>query len=109
MWIKEKLGENTPWHVTRFYPHREMSHLPPTPMATLEKAYEIGIKAGLHFIYLGNVPGNSHENTVCYNCGKVVIERTGYNTRITGVKVSSCLFCGADLNIRSSLKSGVMK
>lgn len=108
-WIKEKLGELTPWHITRFYPYREMSHLPPTPLATLERAYEIGMKAGLRFIYIGNAPGNTHEDTVCYNCGMVVIERTGYNITIKGVKGSSCQSCGADLNIRSSLKSGVRK
>jgi pyruvate formate lyase activating enzyme len=108
-WIKEKLGELTPWHITRFHPYREMAHLPPTPMSTLEKAYKIGTKAGLKFIYMGNVPGNAHENTVCYNCGKIVIERIGYNTRVAGVKDSCCAYCGADLNIRSSLKTGVIK
>lgn len=108
-WIKDKLGELTPWHITRFYPHREMSHLPPTPLATLEKAYEIGMKAGLRFVYVGNVPGNTHEDTVCYNCGKVAIERSGYNVMIKGVKGSKCLSCGADLNIRNSLRSGVKR
>ncbi|MBN1374657.1 MAG: AmmeMemoRadiSam system radical SAM enzyme [Dehalococcoidia bacterium] len=109
VWIREKLGELTPWHITRFYPHREMTHLPPTPLTTLENAYEIGVKAGLRFIYLGNVPGNAHEDTVCYNCGKTVIERSGYLTRPLGVNGANCLFCGADLNIRSSLESGVRK
>jgi pyruvate formate lyase activating enzyme len=86
-----------------------MAHLPPTPISTLEKAYKIGTKAGLKFIYLGNVPGNSHENTICYSCGRVAIERTGYSTRIAGLKGSSCAYCGADLNIRSALRSGVKK
>ena len=108
-WIKESLGELTPWHITRFYPYRELAHLPPTPLATLEHAYKIGEKAGLKFIYLGNVPGNSHENTVCYKCGKVVIERRGYNTSILGVKGSGCSYCGADLNIMNSLTAGVRK
>jgi pyruvate formate lyase activating enzyme len=106
-WIRDRLGALTPWHVTRFYPHREMVNVMPTPLTTLEKAYDIGKKAGLRFIYLGNIPGNAHENTVCYNCGKVVIERTGYDTRVTAVKNGSCAFCGADLNIRTKLRSEV--
>ncbi|MCX6005185.1 MAG: AmmeMemoRadiSam system radical SAM enzyme [Chloroflexi bacterium] len=101
-WIKEKLGELTPWHVTRFQPHRNLRYLPPTPIATLEKAYNIGKEAGLRFVYLGNVPGHAHENTVCYNCGSTVIKRVGYNTDIIAVKESTCSICGAELNIRTS-------
>src|SRR4030042_1574015 len=67
-WIFDELGELTPWHVTRFHPHHNLRHLPPTPIATLEKAYDIGKKAGLRFVYLGYVPGHGAENTVCYSC-----------------------------------------
>jgi pyruvate formate lyase activating enzyme len=108
-WIRDELGALTPWHVTRFYPNREMVNVMPTPIATLEKAFDIGTKAGLRFIYLGNIPGNAHENTLCYRCGKVAIERTGYDTRVVGVTDGNCSFCGADLNIRSSVGSGVKK
>ncbi len=105
-WIKEKLGELTPWHVTRFYPHRELMHLPPTPITTLEKAYRIGRDAGLRFVYLGNVPGHNYENTVCYNCGNTVINRIGYNVESLKVEGTNCAVCGADLNIRNTLKKG---
>jgi pyruvate formate lyase activating enzyme len=100
-WIKEDLGELTPWHVTRFYPQYQLKNIDATPIATLEKAYNIGIKSGLKFVYLGNVPGHSRENTVCYQCGKVVIRRIGYNTEIVGVAGSKCAFCRAELNIRT--------
>ena len=108
-WVRESLGELTPWHVTRFYPHRNFTHLPPTPIATLERAYAIGRGAGLRFVYLGNVPGHSYENTVCYNCGALVIERAGYHTKIKALKGASCAVCGADLNIRNSLNLEVGK
>lgn len=101
-WIKDKLGELTPWHVTRFYPHHHLMHLPPTPIASLEKAYDIGKKAGLRFVYLGNVPGHSGENTVCYSCGKTVIQRFGYDTQVIGIDGSRCKFCGAELNIKTT-------
>ncbi|MFH1032365.1 MAG: AmmeMemoRadiSam system radical SAM enzyme [Chloroflexota bacterium] len=99
-WIKNELGELTPWHVTRFYPHHRMGHLPPTPVSTLEHAYEIGKKAGLKFIYTGNVPGHRNENTICYSCGKLIVERIGYQTNVTGLAGTKCRFCGAELNFR---------
>lgn len=101
-WIASDLGELTPWHVTRFHPHYHLNDLPPTPISTLEQAYDIGKKAGLKFVYLGNVPGHDKENTVCYSCGKVVIRRAGYYTQVTGVNGSACKFCGAELNIRTT-------
>ncbi len=103
-WIREDLGELTPWHVTRFYPQYQLTDIPATPIKTLEKAYQIGKKAGLKFVYLGNVPGHEHENTVCYQCGKTVIKRAGYSVNIIGVNGSKCSFCGAELNIRNSIK-----
>jgi pyruvate formate lyase activating enzyme len=100
-WINDKLGGLTPWHVTRFYPQHELLDFPATPLETLEHAYDIGRKAGLKFIYLGNVPGDEHEHTVCYSCGREVVKRYGYDTDIIGLKGSKCKFCGAELNIRS--------
>jgi pyruvate formate lyase activating enzyme len=100
-WIRDELGELTPWHVTRFYPHHHLMHLPPTPVATLERACDIGRKAGLKFIYTGNVPSHSHENTVCYNCGNLIVERFGYQATIIGLVGSKCRFCGAELNFRT--------
>ena len=67
-WIVAELGPETPWHVTRFMPYLEFSHLPPTPIPTLERAVGIGREAGLDFVYVGNVPGHEGENTVCPNC-----------------------------------------
>jgi pyruvate formate lyase activating enzyme len=101
-WIRNELGELTPWHVTRFYPHHNLAHLPPTPVATLERAYDIGQKAGLKFIYTGNVPGHHNENTVCYSCGKLIVNRYGYNTEVEGLEGSKCRFCGAELNFKAS-------
>jgi len=100
-WIHDGLGELTPWHVTRFYPQYQMLDLPPTPLETLEHAYEIGRKAGLKFVYSGNIPGDTHEHTFCYSCGREIIKRYGYDTDIIGLKGSKCKFCGAELNIRS--------
>lgn len=99
-WIHDELGELTPWHVTRFYPTYHLTDVPPTPVATLERACEIGKKAGLKFVYTGNVPGNENESTTCYSCGKLIVERFSYRTRVVGLKGSKCRFCGAELNFR---------
>jgi len=105
-WIKTALGELTPWHVTRFYPHHGLMHLPPTPVETLERAYDIGKKAGLKFVYAGNVAGHPSESTVCYSCGKLIVERYGYQTHVIGLRGSKCKYCGAELNFRVKLKEG---
>src|SRR4030042_1068282 len=99
-WIRDDLGEFTPWHVTRFHPLHEFTQLSATLLATLEKAYQIGKGAGLRFVYLGNVPGHDYENTMCYSCGKMVVHRIGYDTEGVGLDGSECKFCGAELNFR---------
>ena len=99
-WIYSALGELTPWHVTRFYPHHEVTDLPPTPQETIDRACDIGKKAGLKFIYAGNIPGHENESTKCYNCGKIVIKRWGYDVKVGGLSGSKCKYCGAELNFR---------
>ncbi len=100
-WVKNELGELTPWHVTRFYPQHNLTHLPPTPVETIEKAVEIGKKAGLKFIYAGNIPGHASESTYCYNCHNLIVKRSGYDTQVIGLKDGHCKFCGVDLNFRT--------
>jgi pyruvate formate lyase activating enzyme len=100
-WVRDNLGELTPWHVTRFYPNHQLLDLPPTPIASLERAYQIGKQAGLKFVYLGNVPGHGSESTICYQCGRTVIQRWGYQTQLVGLRGSKCKYCGAELNIKA--------
>ena len=73
-----KVGKDTPWHISRFHPDYQQDNLSPTMSGTLEGAYEIGKQAGLHYIYIGNLPGCGKENTVCQECGHLLIERMGY-------------------------------
>ncbi|MGE0902857.1 MULTISPECIES: AmmeMemoRadiSam system radical SAM enzyme [Dehalococcoides] len=101
-WIKTRLGELTPWHVTRFYPCRDMQNTPSTPLETLEKAVEIGKGEGLKYIYLGNVPGHKSETTCCPECGQALIRRKGYNSEICGLDNDRCRRCQSKLYIRLS-------
>ena len=107
-WIRDELGELTPWHVTRFHPQHQIMHLPPTSLDTIEHAFEIGREAGLKFVYAGNVPGHRSESTRCYECGRLNVERYGYDTKVEGLEGSRCRFCGAELNFRvPRLEGGV--
>ncbi|GFP28837.1 pyruvate formate lyase activating enzyme, partial [Candidatus Hakubella thermalkaliphila] len=75
--ISEKLGNKTPWHITRFFPYLELSYLPPTPIQSLIRAKEIGKECGIDFIYIGNAREKLEENTVCPRCDSVAIKRNG--------------------------------
>lgn len=96
-WIRTELGEFTPWHVTRFHPYLDLSHLPPTPIRDLERAMEIGREEGLKYVYLGNVPGHPEENTRCHACGTVVIERAGFAVRRGTLRDGKCPGCGTEI------------
>ncbi len=93
-WIMEHLGPDVPVHFSRFYPTYKLKNLPPTPVSTLSLAREIAIKAGLNYVYVGNVPGHDGENTYCPECGKVIIKRTGYIINEINLKDGKCGFCG---------------
>jgi len=95
--IVEKRGADVPWHISRFYPQYQMDNEAPTPIETLERAYEIGKSAGLHYAYLGNVPGSKSESTFCYNCGAILIDRIGYTIRAKNIKVGACPECGTKI------------
>lgn len=82
-----------PWHVTQFYPTYKLTDKPRTPIQTLRKAREIGFKAGLKYVYEGNVPGEGGENTFCPNCKEILIKRFGFRiieNKITHGKCSKC-------------------
>jgi len=53
--IKNELGDDTPWHVSRFFPYYKLKDVPPTPVEKVYQATEIGKKAGLKYVYAGNV------------------------------------------------------
>jgi pyruvate formate lyase activating enzyme len=86
-----------PWHISRFHPQYQLIDCPPTPFTTLMKAMKIGLKTGLKYVYIGNIPGRG-ENTVCSNCGKILIERYGYNIIRNRIKKNCCPFCSVTVD-----------
>jgi pyruvate formate lyase activating enzyme len=95
--LATKAGLDIPWHISRFYPQYKFSDSVPTPMASLGLAYKIGKEAGLHYVYLGNVPGMKTDKTHCYKCGKLLIDRLGYNVLSNCIKDKSCPDCGSKI------------
>ena len=93
-WIVKNLGKNTPLHFLRFYPQYKMKNIPPTPVPTLERARNIAMAAGLHYVYIGNVVGHPAESTYCPNCHRVVIKRVGYHLLENHIRNGKCEFCG---------------
>ena len=95
--IAEQVGVDTPWHVSQFYPTFKLVDRPRTPVATLRRARQIGLDAGLRYVYEGNVPGEGGENTFCPGCGQMVIHRAGYAISDNVVQRGSCPHCAATL------------
>lgn len=93
-WIKENLGTDVPLHFTRFFPAYKMTHLPPTPVKTLEQAREIATKEGLKFVYIGNVPGHKNNSTFCPQCNKRIITRSHFSVIDISIKNGKCKYCG---------------
>ncbi len=102
-WIRDELGPETPWHVTRFLPDFELSYLSPTPIKTLEKAASAGKVAGLRFVYVGNVQGHPGRHTVCPACGRTVIQRSDAKVETMRVTRGLCSACGEDLGLIQAL------
>ena len=69
-----------PWHVTAFHQDYQMSDPRDTCAEDLLRAAAIGKRAGLRYIYAGNLPGSvgELENTHCHACGELLIQRYGY-------------------------------
>ncbi|MCS7280733.1 MAG: AmmeMemoRadiSam system radical SAM enzyme [Desulfobacterota bacterium] len=96
--IKNELGRETPWHVTAFYPTYKLTDRPRTDRRLLKEARTIGLEEGLFYVYEGNVPGSEGENTFCYNCGKLLVERFGFSIVSYRIRDGSCQFCGAKIH-----------
>jgi len=71
-----------------FHPDYKMLKHNATGLATLQRANKIGQEAGLQYIYLGNVP--VHGDTYCPQCGKLLMDRTGYSITANKLKEGHC-------------------
>jgi len=92
-WIKTNLGVDVPVHFTQFHPQYLLKNLPLTPVPTLERAKAMADAEGLHYVYIGNVPGHPAQNTYCPKCRHLLVERVGLTTSQMLIRKGSCPFC----------------
>ncbi|MBU4344392.1 MAG: AmmeMemoRadiSam system radical SAM enzyme [Desulfobacteraceae bacterium] len=98
LFIAGSLGPETPWHISRFYPTYRLTDRPATPVESIANAREIGIKSGLRYVYTGNLPGDKGENTFCYSCGKILIDRLGFSIIKNVLEKGCCPYCGTQID-----------
>ncbi len=92
-WIMKEIGPDVPLHFSRFHPMYLMKNLPPTPISTLERVRKIALEEGIHYVYIGNVPGHPAESTSCPNCKNTIIQRIGYQINKIELKEGRCIYC----------------
>ncbi len=98
--IKDDLGSETPWHISRFHPDFRMTDRSATPVETIHMARDIGLDAGLRYVYAGNVSGDVGENTFCYSCSELLVRRNGFIVEENKVTGGKCPHCGARIDGR---------
>ncbi|MEM2906145.1 MAG: AmmeMemoRadiSam system radical SAM enzyme [Candidatus Bathyarchaeia archaeon] len=104
-WVVQNLGPDVPFHLLRFHPEYKLTDVPSTPLQTLEQAWQTAKKEGLHYPYLGNVPGHRYENTYCPGCGITLIERFGFEiTRWRLRPNNTCPQCGYAIAVKGGLR-----
>jgi len=92
-WILDHIGPDHPLHFLRFFPRYKLDRLPPTAVSTLTRFRKLAMEKGIHYVYVGNVPGHEGNNTYCHHCGKLLIERRGYVIPTYNLSENRCRFC----------------
>ncbi len=96
------VSPDIPLHFTRFFPHYELAHLPPTPVRTLIEAREMALSAGMKFVYVGNVGDEELNSTYCPSCGRLLIKRGYFSPSFVGLEGDRCPRCGTRIYGRFS-------
>lgn len=94
-WIVEELGPEVPLHFSAFHPDFRLRDRGPTPQSTMILAHDIARKAGLRYVYLGNLHDPTRQSTYCPECGEMVIQREGYTLGRYALSDRRCASCGA--------------
>lgn len=92
-WVVDHLGVDVPIHFTAFHPDNRMRNIGRTPLSTLQRARQIGMAAGLRYVYLGNVSSREGTSTYCPNCARAIIVRDGYDVICCDLRENSCAHC----------------
>ena len=96
-WIVQHLGLDVPLHFTAFHPDWKMRDKQRTAKATLLRARQIGLAAGLRYVYVGNVMSPAETATYCPHCQELLIERSGYQVNQYHLTGNQCDHCGGEV------------
>jgi len=88
------IDPSIPWHVSRFFPNYKITDKKPTDTGQIEEILEKGKETGLLYLYGGNFSSTIWENTFCPECNTLLIERSGYSTKIVNLESGKCAECG---------------
>ena len=91
------IDPNIPWHISRFHPTYRLTDINATPPERIHLAKEIGYRAGLRYVYTGNLPGDDGEKTFCHECGGLLIYRFGFSVRNNMIRDNLCPKCKAEI------------
>ncbi|MGO9204533.1 MAG: AmmeMemoRadiSam system radical SAM enzyme [Limisphaerales bacterium] len=95
-WLAKELGPDQVLHFSRFHPEHKLANLAPTPVETLLQARDAARAEGLHYVYIGNVPGLADaETTFCPGCKKPVVQRDIFAVTALDLASGKCRYCGA--------------
>jgi AmmeMemoRadiSam system radical SAM enzyme len=92
-WLIENVGDDVPIHFTAFHPDFKLMNRPATPHATLIRAREQALKAGIKYAYVGNVYDVERQSTYCPQCKEVLIERDWFELGVYRLQADRCSFC----------------
>lgn len=95
--VRDELRPSVPLHFTAFHPTHRLQDRPRTPASTLVQARRIAMEAGLEYVYTGNVIDTGTGSTWCPSCGRLLIERAGYDVAVRGLTGGRCETCGHEV------------
>jgi len=91
-WISGELGNSVPFHISRYFPmHKRRDSA--TPYENLMRFYDIS-REHLEYVYVGNISGETGQDTCCPHCGTIITKRSGYNISHVNTTDGSCTGCG---------------
>ena len=96
-WLAANGFQEYPLHFSRFNPQYKLTNLPATPVNILNRARDLALKAGLKYVYIGNVPGTEAQNTYCPKCKQIVVERKGFRIIATHLEQNKCTYCNSEI------------
>jgi len=93
-WLIENNFAEVPLHISRFFPAYKLADAEPTSISAMEKCYQMVIEKGIKYVYTCNLRTEAHENTMCPQCGSLLVSREGYTTKVAGLTANTCTQCG---------------